>query len=305
MAYGTNSTGLAALLISRVLRTRLVVEIPGVPQDAYLFDEANTRWFHRVKHAIADWTLGLVALRADHIKLVYPTQLASYPLLRAVPKSTFHNFVPVASVDAGGSDAGYVLFLGHPWYLKGVDVLIQAFRAIAERVPQYRLTIIGHFPDRSRLNELSHGCPQIEIKAAVKPSEALMVMSSCSVFVLPSRTEAWGRVLLEAMAAGKPIVASRAGGIPHYVRHGENGLLATPGSVEELSSRLLEVLQNPSLARRLGDRGRELAQSEYSETAYVERFALMLREIGLDTPNLEPTEADLRCGLQSASAPPP
>jgi glycosyltransferase involved in cell wall biosynthesis len=94
-----------------------------------------------------------------------------------------------------------------------------------------------------------------------------------------------GRVLLEAMAAAKPIIGTRVGGIPHYVHDGENGFLVTPGSVDELSTRMLEVLQDPALARRLGDRGRQLAMSKYDEQAFVRHFAEMFTRMGFGVPS--------------------
>ena len=96
MTYGTNSTGVASMLVSRLLRTPLIAEIPGVPEDAYLFDEPRVRNSHRLKHQIAQRAVRLVLTKADHAKLLYPNQLARYAALSGLPKTTFHDFVPVA-----------------------------------------------------------------------------------------------------------------------------------------------------------------------------------------------------------------
>jgi glycosyltransferase involved in cell wall biosynthesis len=276
MCYGTNMTGLAAVLINRRIRGKLVAELPGVPEDTYLRDVPRPNRWRRLKHAVADASLHLVVSRSDRAKLLYPDQLAAYPRLHGRPSSVFHDFVPVSALNPKAPDGKYVLLLGHPWYLKGADLLIRAFRAVADEVPGYRLRIIGHIPDRGHLDDLARGCERVEILRAIQPAEAMAAISSCSLFVLPSRSEGMGRVLLEAMAAAKPIVATRVGGIPYYVRDGENGLLTEPDSVAELGLRIRDVLSQPSLASALGRRGRELATTEYSEESFVRHFGALL-----------------------------
>ena len=68
------------------------------------------------------------------------------------------------------------------------------------------------------------------------------------------------------------------------MRDGENGFLVAPGSVDELGKRMLEVLQDPALARSLGDRGRQMAVSDYDEQAFVRHFARMLTRMGFSVP---------------------
>jgi glycosyltransferase involved in cell wall biosynthesis len=81
---------------------------------------------------------------------------------------------------------------------------------------------------------------------------------------LPSLWEGFGLVLLEAMAAGKPIVASRVGPIPEVVVHGETGLLVEPGRSEPLAAALIELLGSPALAARFGVAGRRRAREHFS-----------------------------------------
>jgi glycosyltransferase involved in cell wall biosynthesis len=96
------------------------------------------------------------------------------------------------------------------------------------------------------------------------------------VLVLPSRSEGMGRVLLEAMAAGVPVVGSDAGGIPHYIRHGENGLVFLSGDAAALGEALRQLLSDRQLRERLGRRGFEIARTTYTERAWVEGFAHMV-----------------------------
>jgi glycosyltransferase involved in cell wall biosynthesis len=169
-----------------------------------------------------------------------------------------------------------VLLVGAPWYLKGVDLLIEAFKKIAPEFPDVTLKIQGHFEDKQRLEELIEGSPRIELVKAVLNPETVQRISRATVVVLPSRCEGMGRVLLEAMGAGVPVIGSTAGGIPHYVQHEKNGLVFESGNAQELSTRLRELLGNQELCDCLGRNGRELALAEYTEKAYVDQFVRMI-----------------------------
>jgi glycosyltransferase involved in cell wall biosynthesis len=83
------------------------------------------------------------------------------------------------------------------------------------------------------------------------------IMPIFDIFVLPSLNEGMGRVLVEAMAAGKPIVASNVGGIPDLVQHDYNGLLVPPGDEKALAASIKQLINDPQKAKSMGQRGRE------------------------------------------------
>jgi len=85
------------------------------------------------------------------------------------------------------------------------------------------------------------------------------IMPIFDIFVFPSLNEGMGRVLVEAMAAGRPIVASNAGGIPDLIYHGENGLLVPPADPKALTRGLMFLIANPGKRREMGDKGREMS----------------------------------------------
>jgi len=109
---------------------------------------------------------------------------------------------------------------------------------------------------------------RIEVLTPRTNPEAMEILARCSVLALPSRSESFGRVLLEAMAAGKPLVVSKAGGMPYLVRHDVNGLLCEREDVASLAEQLRKALASEELQARLGNKGRELALTRYDENTY-------------------------------------
>lgn len=276
ISYGTNRTGMAAVVLKWLTGAKLIVEMPGAPAAAYLYDSAARGRWTGLKH-LASWgALKIVLCGADGVKLLYPDQLSGVRPPRSIPIAVFHNLVPVSAIKPTDADEKYVLFVGGPWYLKGVDILIKAFQQISHEFPDHKLFVVGYTLDQPFFDALRGGDDRIEFRKGVKPSIALDLISACSVFVLPSRSEAMGRVLLEAMALRKPIIASRVDGIPSYIEDGRNGLLFEREDVEELASRLKRVLADREVAERLARNGYETVHDRFSEAEYAKRFDEMI-----------------------------
>ncbi len=104
------------------------------------------------------------------------------------------------------------------------------------------------------------------------------IMPIFDIFVLPSLNEGMGRVLVEAMAAGKPIVASNVGGIPDLVQHDINGLLVPPGDEKALAASIKQLINDPEKAKKMGQRGRELC-NQFSVEAMVEKIDALYMEL--------------------------
>ena len=116
----------------------------------------------------------------------------------------------------------------------------------------------------------------------ISNEEIFRFYNASDIFLFPTlRVEAFGRVLIEAMSCKKPIIASRIGGIPSIIDDGENGLLFTPGNIEELIDKILFLLQNETFANKLATNAREKAVKKFSlekmieETIKVFELAIM------------------------------
>jgi glycogen synthase len=156
---------------------------------------------------------------------------------------------------AAGGPTG-VLFLGRLHRQKGVDTLIRALPLLP---PEATVTLVGDGPERATLRRLASDlgvADRVTVTGFVPHGMVPGLLAGADVVVLPSRYEELGTALVEAMAAGRPVVASHVGGIPELVRDGVDGLLVPPDDAAALAKAVTRVLANPVLAAELGASGR-------------------------------------------------
>ena len=274
MAYGPYRTGFAGWIVSRLTGARFILEIPGNPQVVHDFSAGT---LGAIKRRLAPGLVSFLVRRADHLRLRYPQQLDGMDIGKPGRTSVFPNFIPVALVPRRVAvEQRYVLFIGFPWKLKGVDILIQAFNLISAKHPDVFLKIVGYCADRTPFERLAGGNTRVEFLDPVPNERAMELMAGCEVFALASRTDAFARVLVEAMAAERPIVASRVDGTPHYILDGERGLLFESENIDQLADRLDRLLSDPAEARRLAASGYRFAHEQLSEQRYAETFRDMV-----------------------------
>lgn len=123
---------------------------------------------------------------------------------------------------------------------------------------------------------MAAGCKTIEFMNAMHYDETMEFFKNCTLFVLPSRSEARGRVLLEAMACAKPVIGSRVGGIPEYIEDGVTGLLFENENRDDFAGKMKSLLENPALRAKLGRQAYERTHSQHSSESYVIHFRAMI-----------------------------
>jgi len=151
--------------------------------------------------------------------------------------------------------------------VKGHDILIQAIFHVVQQFPQTILLVAGHDPwGYGRV--LERLVAQLGVEKHVRflgfQSDIPSFLHAIDVFAFASRSEGFGQVVIEAMAAGKPVVASRIPPLTEIVVDGETGLLAEPDDPEAFARAILWLLTHPEEARRMGSRGRARAQEFFS-----------------------------------------
>jgi glycosyltransferase involved in cell wall biosynthesis len=168
------------------------------------------------------------------------------------------------------------LFVGVLELYKNVDGLAEAWRLAASRVEGARLRIVGSGTRTDVVERLVAELPeQTTWTNRLETGEVALALDGSTALVLPSRSEGMGRVVVEALCRGRPVVATRVGGIPDLVRDEENGLLVEPGDTAALAEALVRILSDRGLAEHLASRARESAEPWL---ATPEEYAAKLRE---------------------------
>ena len=290
ITYDPFLSGVFACIIKRVLNIPVLVEVNGnyLGRDAWEAYGANLTGY--LKYLYCKIAIPMVVNCVDGIKLLYPTQLGKLGAKESVKiiSHVFHEFTPVEKIvreyprgnTLSDESDSYILFLGMPLYVKGVDILIRAFRSM-EHAPDVKLKIVGWFPgeEGEEVDRMIGNDERITRLNPVAYPEAISLIEGCKFLVLPSRTEAMGRVLLEAMAFEKAVIASNVDGIPTYVEDEKNGLLFNVGDHSQLAIKMRELIDNPQKAQYLGGMGKKYVLDVLSETAYVENYRRMVSSV--------------------------
>jgi glycosyltransferase involved in cell wall biosynthesis len=168
-----------------------------------------------------------------------------------------------------------ILYVGRLVYRKGLHVLVRAMPFVLKEIPDAQLLIVGEGYMDSFLRML---IKSLNLEENVKmlgfiPDEKLSELyTSSHLFVLPSLyCESFGITLLEAMASGRPIVASNVGGIPEVVEDGVTGLLFRRGDAQDLADKIIKVLNDNKLAQTLAFNARKLVKERYSWTVIASK----------------------------------
>lgn len=178
-----------------------------------------------------------------------------------------------------------VLFVGpldrrYRW--KGVDVLLKAMRLVREQVPDATLTLVGDGDRREAFERIARReGPTLRVLGRLSDDDLIDEYRRAAVTVLPSTSDAesFGMVLAEANACACPVIGSAIGGIPNFVRDGDNGLLAKPGDAEDLARAILQVLGDPQAAAAMGWRGRARVEREHDWDEQARATERVLRSV--------------------------
>lgn len=203
---------------------------------------------------IAAWitSQGWPAARVHHLPNFVPDMAGAVPDRMGVPDG-----VPLIAAS------------GRLHRNKGFDLLIRAM----PRLPGAHLVIAGEGPEREGLERLARReavADRVRMPGWLADTRGLL--AACDVFACPSRHEPLGNVVLEAWAAGRPVVAAAVAGPAELIASGETGLLASPEDAEALAGCLGTVLHTPALAAGLAERGRQAWAAEHAQAPVLRRW---------------------------------
>jgi glycosyltransferase involved in cell wall biosynthesis len=174
-----------------------------------------------------------------------------------------------------------ILFLGGIEQRKGIFTLLEAFPRVHAALPGCRLVVGGAGWEWGRMYETVQAMDergQIELLGRVARADVPRLLAESTVFCMPSFGEPFGMSLLEAMACGKPVVATNVGG-PGHLLDDQGGRKVPPGDAAALASALLEILRSPELQARMGAFNRAAIESVYSWDRVIARLEDVYRSV--------------------------
>jgi glycosyltransferase involved in cell wall biosynthesis len=261
-----------------------VVTIHGMIESEILLER---RWSKRVRGAFRRRLVAAVFDRARHVIVLSPTVAEHYAdRLRRARVWVIENPVDELFFERRGEpDPDVLLFSGLLIRRKGLPNLLEAFRLARERRPEARLRLAGRDTEPDHAEELREAVRRggmedaVTFLGALAPEELAREIAGAAAMVLVSRQETLPVAIQEAMAVGRPVVASPVGGVPSIVRDGETGFLVEHGDPSALAARLVALMEDAALRRRMGENARRLAEERFRPDSVCRRTRDVYREV--------------------------
>jgi glycosyltransferase involved in cell wall biosynthesis len=228
----------------------------------------------------AHWAGRICCVSADVAADLVSLRIARRPKIALVPNGIdTGRFVLPQNADEirrrlGISPQAFVIgTVGRLDEIKCQDLLLRVFARLRGQMSEARLLLVGEGPLRQELEQLA---ARLEIAREVSfagyQEQPERYLAAMDVFALPSRSEGLPLVILEAWAAGLPVVASRVGGIPELIENGQSGILFPSGDEEALARALEKIWADRDLGRRLGEAGRIQAREHYDVRVMAQTY---------------------------------
>jgi glycosyltransferase involved in cell wall biosynthesis len=178
------------------------------------------------------------------------------------------------------ADRFVVGWIGRMTGVKRTEDVLVAFRRLLDLGVEATLCMVGDGPDRPAVERRAHelGLMRHTLFLGYQ-EEVARFYAAVDAVVLPSINEGTPVTAIEALAAGRPVVATRVGGVPDVVRDGEGGFLVAAGATGELAERLAELARDPDLRERMGRAGREHVLARYAVERLVDDVDLLYRSL--------------------------
>jgi glycosyltransferase involved in cell wall biosynthesis len=171
-----------------------------------------------------------------------------------------------------------LLFIGRLVQEKGIQELCEAFVLSTCDYPEMTLDVIGWGPCEDRIKKIFGHNSKIYFHGALFGKQKEALIQQADLVVLPSLCpESFGIVLVEAYAFGKPVIASRVGGIPEVVKEGETGFLVPPGDVDELAQKIQFIARNPDILKSMREACFEAA-AQYTTDKITRKYLKLYKK---------------------------
>ena len=168
-----------------------------------------------------------------------------------------------------------ILFTGSLYPLKGVEYLIKSMKYVVSEEEKVKLRIVGEGPEKERLRFLVDKLGlknKVIFEGFVSHDKIVKYYQNCDVFCFLTLGEPFGIAILEAMACGKPVIASNRGGPAEIVKDAETGFLVNPKDVRLVAERIIQLIKDTKLRKKMGEKARRTAVEKYSLEKISEKY---------------------------------
>lgn len=286
----TSKAGILGRIAAKIAGTSVVVHAPHGHIFHGYFDRITSRFFILLEKLMARGTDRIITLtdlgKRDHIAygIAPENRFATIPC--AIDLSRFKGAKQSGLIlrEKLGLKAQQplVLWVGRLVPIKGCEQFIEACALVAESEPDARFFMVGDGEVRDKLRGLATSLGlESRLEITGEWTDIVPWMGAADMFVLSSHNEGLGRVILEAMATQKPVVATDVGGVAEIVFDGETGYLVPPRSPQSLADGMLKLLHDPTKAKAMGQSGFKRAQS-YDLQKMTEDTAMLYEDLLLE-----------------------
>lgn len=234
-------------------------------------------WLGRAKYDLCDCVICVSeAVRRGCLEAGLPDRK-----LRVIPDFVDCRHFDPEAVPVGERNGGQrIVMVGRLTRTKGHRMLLRAMGQVSREVPEARLVIYGEGEEAGALKREAAAAGVDEgVTFAGFAADVRAALAGADVFVMPSLSEGLGVAVLEAMAMGRPVVVSDAGGLPESVVHGETGLVVPAGDAGALAEALVSLLRHRDRAREMGTAGRKRMLEHYDRPRVVGRIMALYEEL--------------------------
>jgi teichuronic acid biosynthesis glycosyltransferase TuaC len=275
-AHFADHAGLAGAIISRVLRKPFILTVHGydVNYSKELGYGLGTRWLQRIYLFFILKSADMVCPVSHVLERqcittwhISPRKLAVTHNGTHIPELPSQDEISRFKARINPDGKKVIMSISSLIELKGQQNIIAALPGVIKELPETVFIIVGEGPYLPSLagltSELGLDNQVKVINRSISRGEVTLFLAICDVFALVSRLESFGIVYLEALALGKPVIASRGQGGEDFITDGENGFLVNPTDKHDLADKLVRLLKDKNLRESLGQRGKDTVMQGY------------------------------------------
>jgi glycosyltransferase involved in cell wall biosynthesis len=279
--HGAWPAGLAAPNIADIFSIPFVVTL-HIEDDPKLYSTSAGK---KIYECMAERASAIVAVGSPlerFIQRIIP-ELSSTKLVR-IPNGITLECMPPASDqrENENNELTRIISVCNLWHLKGIDLNLEALARLKEKgLAGWEYVVVGDGPERKNLARQAADLgisEQVVFTGRLSHDEAMRRMSNADIFSMPSRSESFGMVYLEAMAYGKPAIGCSGTGAEDIIVQGKTGLLVPKENIEGLAEALENLMSNRTWAKQLGEAGRKRA-ALFSWQSTAEQYNVLYQEV--------------------------